>query len=75
MILTLISTKMIFNILWIVLGVALVLFGADKLTEGACHLLTVDIIKSFVLAGVDVTMNQYNKLGKTPVWQKQTKQE
>jgi hypothetical protein len=23
-----------------------------------------DIIKSFVLAGVDVTMNQYNKLGK-----------
>ena len=24
----------------------------------------VDIIKSFVLAGVDVTMNQYNKLGK-----------
>ena len=37
--------------------------------------LTVDIIKSFVLAGVDVTMNQYNKLGKTPVWQKQTKQE
>ena len=25
----------------------------------------VDIIKSFVLAGIDVTMNQYNKLGKT----------
>lgn len=24
----------------------------------------VDIIKSFVLAGIDVTMNQYNKLGK-----------
>ena len=38
MILTLISTKMIFNILWIVLGVALVLFGADKLTEGASAL-------------------------------------
>ena len=35
----------------------------------------VDIVKSFVLAGIDVTMNQYNKLGKTPVWQKQTKQE
>ena len=26
--------------------------------------LAVDIIKSFVLAGVDLTMNQYNKLGK-----------
>jgi len=26
--------------------------------------LAVDIIKSFVLAGIDVTMNQYNKLGK-----------
>ena len=38
MILTLISTKMIFNILWIVVGVALVLFGADKLTEGASAL-------------------------------------
>lgn len=37
-ILTLISTKMIFNILWIVVGVALVLFGADKLTEGASAL-------------------------------------
>jgi PTH1 family peptidyl-tRNA hydrolase len=24
----------------------------------------VDIVKSFVLAGIDVTMNQYNKLGK-----------
>lgn len=24
----------------------------------------VDIIKSFVLAGIDITMNQYNKLGK-----------
>ncbi len=35
----------------------------------------VDIIKSFVLAGVDFTMNQYNKLGKTPVWQKQQKPE
>ena len=26
--------------------------------------LGVDIIKSFVLAGIDITMNQYNKLGK-----------
>ena len=26
--------------------------------------LAVDIIKSFVLAGIDNTMNQYNKLGK-----------
>ena len=25
----------------------------------------VDIIKSFVLAGIDITMNQYNKMGKT----------
>ena len=24
----------------------------------------VDIIKSFVLAGLNITMNQYNKLGK-----------
>ena len=28
--------------------------------------LGIDIIKSFVLAGIDVTMNQYNKLGKRP---------
>ncbi len=35
----------------------------------------VDIIKSFVLSGVDFTMNQYNKIGKTPVWQKQQKRE
>ena len=26
----------------------------------------VEIIKSFVLAGIDITMNQYNKLGKGP---------
>ena len=26
--------------------------------------LGVEIIKSFVLAGIDITMNQYNKLGK-----------
>ena len=37
--------------------------------------LVVDIVKSFVLAGIDITMNQYNKLGKTPLWQKQQKQE
>ncbi len=27
----------------------------------------VEIIKSFVLAGIDITMNQYNKLGKGKV--------
>ena len=27
----------------------------------------IDIIKSFVLAGIDITMNQYNKLGKAKV--------
>lgn len=32
----------------------------------------VDIIKSFVLAGIDVTMNQYNKLGKKTGVQTQT---
>ena len=26
--------------------------------------IAVDIIKSFVLAGIDITMNQYNRLGK-----------
>ena len=26
--------------------------------------LGVEIIRSFVLAGIDITMNQYNKLGK-----------
>ncbi|MBR1548819.1 MAG: hypothetical protein IJ637_08875, partial [Prevotella sp.] len=35
----------------------------------------VDIIRSFVLAGIDITMNQYNKLGKSPLWQQATKQE
>ena len=29
--------------------------------------IAVDIIKSFVLAGIDITMNQYNKLGKRKV--------
>ena len=33
--------------------------------------LGVDIIKSFVLAGIDITMNQYNKLGKKPVTKSQ----
>jgi len=28
--------------------------------------LAVDVLKSFVLAGIDITMNQYNRLGKTP---------
>ena len=28
--------------------------------------LGVEIIRSFVLAGIDITMNQYNKLGKRP---------
>ena len=28
--------------------------------------LAVEIIKSFVLAGIDITMNQFNKLGKRP---------
>ena len=27
--------------------------------------LAVDVLKSFVLAGIDITMNQYNRLGKT----------
>ena len=26
----------------------------------------VDVIKSFVLAGIDITMNQYNNKGKKP---------
>jgi PTH1 family peptidyl-tRNA hydrolase len=37
--------------------------------------LSVDIIKSFVLAGIDVTMNQYNKLGKkSPISPKDNEQ-
>ncbi len=28
--------------------------------------LVVEVIKSFVLAGIDITMNQYNKMGKIP---------
>ena len=35
--------------------------------------MAVDIIRSFILAGIDVTMNQYNKFGKTPLWQQQQK--
>ena len=43
-------------------------FSADELSvlQPAIDL-GVDIIKSFVLSGIDVTMNQYNKLGKHPV--------
>jgi PTH1 family peptidyl-tRNA hydrolase len=33
--------------------------------------LGVEIIRSFVLAGIDITMNQYNKLGKKPVTKSQ----
>ena len=33
----------------------------------------VEIIKSFVLAGIDITMNQFNKLGKGPKVQKTPK--
>ena len=35
--------------------------------------IAVDIIKSFVLAGIDITMNQYNKLGKGPKLPKEPK--
>ena len=31
----------------------------------------VEVIKSFVLAGIDLTMNQYNKLGKRVVTREQ----
>ena len=42
-------------------------FAADELEQlQPAITLAVDIIKSFVLAGIDVTMNQYNKLGKRP---------
>ena len=37
--------------------------------------LATEIVKSFVLAGIDITMNQYNKLGKTPTLPCQEKQE
>ncbi len=36
--------------------------------------MAVDIVKSFVLAGIDVTMNQYNKYGKKPLWLQQEEQ-
>ena len=36
--------------------------------------LAVDIIKSFVLAGIEITMNQYNKLGKGPKLPKEPKE-
>ena len=42
-------------------------FSEEELTvlQPRIELLT-DIIKSFVLAGIDITMNQYNRLGKKP---------
>ena len=36
--------------------------------------MAVEMIRSFVLAGIDVTMNQYNKYGKRPLWQQQEEQ-
>ena len=36
----------------------------EKNTLQPCIDTAVEIIKSFVLAGIDITMNQYNKLGK-----------
>jgi PTH1 family peptidyl-tRNA hydrolase len=40
-------------------------FSDDELNELQPSIDTaVEIVKSFVLAGIDVTMNQYNKLGK-----------
>ena len=40
-------------------------YSADDMTELQPAIDTaVDVIKSFVLAGIDITMNQYNKLGK-----------
>ena len=35
--------------------------------------LGVEIIRSFVLAGIDITMNQYNKLGKRKVKSEEVK--
>ena len=41
------------------------LFSEDDLKVLEPRLeLAIDIVKSFVLAGIDITMNQYNKLGK-----------
>ena len=43
-------------------------FSAEELSELQPAIdISVDIIKSFVLAGIDITMNQYNKLGKGKV--------
>jgi PTH1 family peptidyl-tRNA hydrolase len=40
-------------------------FPADELEKLQPAInLAVDIIKSFVLTGIDITMNQYNKFGK-----------
>ena len=40
-------------------------YSSDELAQLQPSIdIAVDIIKSFVLAGIDITMNQYNKLGK-----------
>ena len=40
-------------------------YGEEELKELQPSIdIAVEIIKSFVLAGIDITMNQYNKLGK-----------
>ena len=42
-------------------------FSAEELTSLQPAIdVAVEVIKSFVLAGIDVTMNQFNKLGKRP---------
>jgi PTH1 family peptidyl-tRNA hydrolase len=42
-------------------------FSDDELTLLKPRIeLAAEIVKSFVLAGIDVTMNQYNRLGKAP---------
>ena len=43
-------------------------FSADELQLLEPRIeLAADVVKSFVLAGIDITMNQYNKLGKLAV--------
>ena len=51
-------------------------FSDDELTQLQPTIdMAADIISSFVLAGIDITMNQYNKLGKKPKEPCQKKQE
>ena len=47
-------------------------YSADEkeVLEPAVNM-AVDIIKSFVLAGIDITMNQFNNKGKSPAVKKQ----